>query len=66
MAARKQSPKGIRNDIAVKIDRTLADKAKLVASRKGLTLAGYLTELVRGPIEKDFSKAVKELESESK
>ena len=66
MPAKKPAPKGPRNDIAVKIDRTLADKAKLVASRRGTTLAQYLSDMIRGPVEKDFSKTVKEMEGEAK
>jgi hypothetical protein len=61
--ARKRTPpeKGKRDDVAVKIDRTLADKAKLVASRRGLTLAEYLTELNRPAIERDFAKVIREM-----
>jgi hypothetical protein len=50
-----------RDDTAVKIDRTVADKAKLVASRRGITMAEYLTDLVRAAVERDFAKAVKEM-----
>lgn len=54
-------PKTDRDDVAVKIDRTVVDKAKLVASRKGVSLAEYVTELIRGPVEKGFSQAVREM-----
>jgi hypothetical protein len=59
--AKKRAEKGKRDDVAVKIDRTLGDKAKFVASRKGSTMAEYLSELLRGPVEKDFDRAVKEM-----
>lgn len=62
MARKAQSDKPKRDDVAVKVDRTLADKARLVASRRGLTLAEYLSELIRTPVEKDFAKVIREME----
>ena len=38
-----------RNDISVKLDAQVARKAKLVATKRGITLAEYLTSIV-GPI----------------
>jgi hypothetical protein len=61
MGRKKTPPDKKRDDVAVKIDRTLADKAKLVASRRGMTLAEYLTELNRSAIERDFAKVIKEM-----
>jgi hypothetical protein len=58
----RKSDKAKRDDVAVKMDRTLVDKAKFVASRKRITLAEYLTELNRVAIERDFGKANKEIE----
>lgn len=57
----KKAPEKGREDKAVKIDRTLADKAGLVASRRGITIAEYLSELIRGPVERDFAATVKEM-----
>lgn len=51
-----------RDDVAVKFDRILAEKAKTVAKRKGVSLAAYLSDGMRATIEKDFTKAVRELE----
>lgn len=65
MGRKRTSPeKGKRDDVAVKIDRTLADKAKLVASRRGSTLAEYLTELNRAAIERDFAKVIRDMGAE--
>jgi hypothetical protein len=61
---RKRPGQAKRDDVAVKIDRTLADKAKLVASRRGITLAEYLTELNRAAIERDFAKVIREMGGE--
>lgn len=64
--AKKRSEKVKRDDVAVKVDRTLADKAKLVAARRGLTMAEYLSDLIRAPIERDFTKTVREMEGGAK
>jgi len=61
MAARKRSEGTKRDDIAVKIDRTIGDKAKFVAARKGTTMAEYVSGLLKGPVERDFDKAIKEM-----
>jgi hypothetical protein len=53
--------KSKRDDVAVKIDRTLAHKAKPIASRRGMTLAEYLSEANRPMIEREFAKVVREM-----
>jgi hypothetical protein len=57
----KKAEKGKRDDVAVKLDRALAEKAKFVASRKRTTMAEYLSEMVRSSVERDFANAVKEM-----
>lgn len=64
MARKRAAGQAPRDDVAVKLDRTLADKGKLVASRRGITLAEYLTELSRATIERDFAKTIRELGGE--
>lgn len=61
MAVKKRAEKGKRDDVAVKVDRSLVDKAKLVASRRKITMAEYLSDLIRTPVERDFSKTVREM-----
>jgi hypothetical protein len=53
------STMGKRDDKAVKIRRDLAIKAKLIAEMKGISVAEYLSVLLRPHIEKDWPKAVK-------
>jgi hypothetical protein len=60
VAARKREVK--RDDVAVKIDRTLADKASVVARQRRTTMAEYLSEILKAPVERDFAKAIRELE----
>jgi hypothetical protein len=44
---------------AVKIDRVIASKAKMIAADQGKSLAGYLSEGLRGLVERDWAKMVK-------
>jgi hypothetical protein len=50
--------KKARDDQAVKVDRHLVVKAQLIAKTRGVTVAEYLSELLRPHIEKDFPKAL--------
>jgi predicted HicB family RNase H-like nuclease len=59
--APKRKGKTKRDDRAVKIDRNVADKAQFIAQRRGISLAEYVTDLIRTAVEKDFAKALKEL-----
>lgn len=51
---------------SVKVDRTLAFKAKMVASQRGITMAEYISELIRPSVERDFAKAVREIDEPKK
>jgi predicted HicB family RNase H-like nuclease len=44
---------------AVKIDRALASKAQMIATDRGLSLADYISETLRGAVEKDWNKMVR-------
>jgi hypothetical protein len=50
-------PKSSRDDISVKLDRTVAARARYVADLRGLTLAEYLTEAIRPIVDRDFDRA---------
>jgi hypothetical protein len=53
-------PKTVRDDISVKMDRSVAAKAQYLARLKGMTLAEFISETVRGPVEREFAKATRE------
>jgi hypothetical protein len=53
-------PKTNRDNISVKMDRTLAAKAQCLARLKGITLAEFISESVRSKVERDFTKACRE------
>ena len=57
--------KPARDDKAVKISRDLAVKAKVIAETRGVSVAEYLSDLLRPPVERDFPRAMKQL-SESR
>lgn len=62
MAKKKGRPKtSQRNDVAVKIDAEIIGKAKHVVLARDITLAEYLSDLLRGPVDRDFNKEMKRL-----
>ena len=66
MAKRRGRPKTERNDVSVKLDRGVVSRAKIVAAARGLTLAEYLSELTRGPVDRDFVKEMQRVQAEIK
>jgi predicted DNA binding CopG/RHH family protein len=50
----------------VKLDTGLVKKAKIVASAKGINLSEYIAEAVRGTVERDWTKVVRQLAAEDK
>jgi hypothetical protein len=54
-----------RDDKAVKIARDLAVRAKMIADTQGITIAEYLSGLLRPLIERDFPRAMKRLDQGS-
>jgi hypothetical protein len=60
---RKKSEQGLKLG-AVKVDRDIITKAKLIAADKGEPLAGYLSGILRGTVEKDWGKVVRKAGTE--
>ena len=52
-----------RKDKAVKIARDLAAKAKVIADTRGISIAEYLSDLLRPLVQKDWPKAVREMDT---
>ena len=44
---------------AVKIERDIITRAKMIAADRGQPLAGYLSEALRGVVDRDWSRMVK-------
>jgi hypothetical protein len=55
-----------RNDVSVKVDRTLVGKAKLIATHRGIPLAELLTELLGAPVDRAYAQMLRELEARGK
>jgi hypothetical protein len=49
---------------AVKIDRALAAKAQMIATDRGIPLADYISETLRGAVERDWAKMIKRVGGE--
>jgi hypothetical protein len=61
---KKKSGKGEAPTKAVKIDRALAAKAQMIATDRGMPLADYISETLRGAVEKDWAKMVRRVGGE--
>jgi hypothetical protein len=52
--------------VAIRIDPNLVGKAKVVAARRNLDVGPYLSQLLEGPVNRDYFAVLKELaDSES-
>ena len=60
--ARVKGKKSERDDVAVKVDRTLVGMARLIATQRGLSVAELLSSLLDAPIRKAYTVMLKELE----
>lgn len=58
--AKKKNPESKEPPtVAVKIDRALAGKARMIAIDQGVDMADYLSEAMRATVERDWAKMVK-------
>jgi hypothetical protein len=58
--AKKRSTEGKEPPtVAVKIDRTLAGKARMIATDKGQSLADFISEALRGVVDREWAKMVR-------
>ncbi|MGP0067722.1 MAG: hypothetical protein ACLQGP_29520 [Isosphaeraceae bacterium] len=67
MAKTRGRPKSSeRTDVAVKIDRAVAAKAKAIATHRGTSVAEVLTDLARPAVDGAYVAMLRELEESSK
>jgi hypothetical protein len=65
MARPKGRPKtSERNDAVARVDAVIVSKAKMVASARGITLAEYLSDLLRMAVDRDFVREMERLQPE--
>ena len=55
-----------RDDVSVKIDRTLVGKARLVATHRGVTMAELLSDIIKGPLDRYYVQMIRELDKGQK
>ena len=66
MTKKRGRPKeGNRREAVVKLDIIIVGKAQMVAKARGMSLAEYLSELIRGPVDRDFLAIMKQMEADS-
>ena len=53
-----------RNDTAVKIETEIVRQARTIASRRNITLAEYLSDILRQTVAKDYRQVVQEMAAE--
>jgi len=53
-----------RSKEAVKLDQDVLDKARVITARRKVSMADYLSDLLRPLVNRDYSKMAKEISSE--
>jgi hypothetical protein len=66
MSKKKKSDGTPPPTVAVKMDRLLAGRARIIASEMGLDTAQYLSDIVRPQINRDWAKVVKKMDGPEK
>jgi len=61
--ARPKSKKSERDDVAVKLDRAVVGKARMIATHKGISVAELLSDMVRPSVDKAYGQMLRELDS---
>ena len=60
--ARPKGKRTERDDVAVKVDRAIVSKAKLIASDSGITVAELLSDLLKPAIDKAYREMLRRLD----
>jgi hypothetical protein len=62
VVAKKKTEKKIKSEekfLAVKIERAIVTRARVLAADRGETVADFLSGLLREPVDKEWSKMVR-------
>jgi hypothetical protein len=60
--ARVKGKRTDRDDVAVKIDRKIVGKARLIATHLGISVAELLSEMLHAPMDKAYGVMLRELD----
>lgn len=63
MARPRGRPRSERDDVTAKLDRAVVLMGKAIARYKGVTLAEYLSDLLEGPVSKEYAKMLREIDA---
>jgi hypothetical protein len=64
MGKKRGRPKASnRRDAVVKLDGIIVGKAQMVAKAQGISVAEYLSEMLRGLVDRDFLSVMKQMEA---
>ena len=66
MAKKMGRPPSDRDDVAVKIDRTIVTMARFIANKRAISVAKLLSDLLEGPVNEQYAKLVLESQAELK
>lgn len=62
--AKKPKPEGVkRDDTTMKVDRFVAERARIAASFKGLSLSEYVSEILRPIVNRDIQEGYRKMEA---
>jgi hypothetical protein len=63
MARKKRASEENPPTVPIKVDRSIASKAKIVASDRGIDVSAYVSEILRAIVDRDWSKIVKRIDA---
>ena len=66
MGRLKGGKRSERDDVAVKIEREIAEKARLVALERGTTIAELLSGFLRAPVDRAYEQSLAKLTQKQK
>lgn len=62
MAKRGRPKSSERDDVTVKVDRSLVAKAKLIAAHRGTSVAEMFSEMLQNPVDRAYVAMLRDLE----
>jgi hypothetical protein len=63
MARPRGRPESGRNDVPAKIDKSVVEMGKAIARYKGISLAEFLSDILEGPVSKEYAKMLREIDA---
>jgi hypothetical protein len=61
----KQGKRSDRDDVAVKLDRAIVGKARMIATHQGISVAELLSDILKVPVDRAYAHMLRELDGEA-